>query len=213
MAECGQGEQLGLDPVDASLQGSIKTDLEEAADELDSQCLLPEVLISWGQPLGGGNGISQLGVSSARPPGVPSSMDLQSREEDLDAALSLMKLACSRLDVHSAADSVDCSGADDWAQHIHSIVLQPEAFKAGFISSRLPVWEFYFDKFGWSSKTKEVFTWLKEGLQCQWVPVDHPAQLKHPRYHKRLSLVHDLLVQTLGPDQARLALKSASHRQ
>ena len=64
----------------------------------------------------------------------------------------------------------------------------------------------YFDKYGWSNKAKMVFAWLQQGLNVQWVPVDHPAQVVHPRYSRRLQLVRELLAQTVEPENHSQAL-------
>ena len=201
------GEQLDPDIVDASLQCIMKTDLSEAADQLDSQRLLCEDHLPWwGRSADVGHGPSHMGVSSSRPPKIPSESFQQSSGEDLEAVKVMMREALSRLELHSNLEAVDASSHAEWAQQVHSIVLQPESFKAGFISTRLPVWQIYFDKYGWTSKAKMVCSWLKDGFNVQWVPIHHPSQLKHPRFQKRLKLVQDLLIKTVGPDRAMLAL-------
>lgn len=87
---------------------------------------------------------------------------------------------------------------DEWLACLHSFLLPLEHFRAGFASTRLEVWQYYFQHFGMTAKAKQVVQWLQHGLDMHWVPYDAASQQKHPKYHKKVQLVRKLLHHTLG---------------
>jgi hypothetical protein len=84
---------------------------------------------------------------------------------------------------------------------IDAVLLKPADFSAGYISERLPVWEAYFARFGYGSKTKEVLAWLRDGVKINWVPAFAPCQQAHPRFAKKIERVRAMLSQTVGPQR------------
>ena len=95
----------------------------------------------------------------------------------------------------------------EWLACVHSFLLPLEYFKAGFASTRLDVWQHYFEHFGMTAKAKQILQWLQHGLDIKWVPYDAESQQRHPKYRKKVQLVGKLLHQTPGPQGVDPALQ------
>ena len=80
------------------------------------------------------------------------------------------------------------------------LLFKAESFTAGFISSRLSLFELYFKSAGTlTANALTILRRLQEGLPIAWVSHDHRAQQQYPRYAARLKLVGEVLLQTVGP--------------
>lgn len=87
---------------------------------------------------------------------------------------------------------------EQWLMEVKQFLLPADHFVAGFIATRLPIWQKFFDHFGWTAKAHEIIDWLMKGLAVRWVPVIAESQQQHPRYEHRLQLVRALLARTVG---------------
>ena len=87
---------------------------------------------------------------------------------------------------------------DEWLSRVKVFLLPPDLFQAGFISTRLAVWQKYLDVTGWTARAKLIVDWLANGLSIRFVPIDAGCQAKHPRFEERIMLVRTLLEKTVG---------------
>ena len=85
---------------------------------------------------------------------------------------------------------------DERLASVHSLLFPLEHSRAGFISTRLEVWQYYIQRFGTTAKAQQILQWLQHGLNVHWVSCDAAIQQKHPRYRKKVQLVRELLHHT-----------------
>ena len=192
----------------ASYEGLINPELDEPAhfldgseafqDELDGQQLESEPWLGH-QATGQLQSITTLN----KPPDPP---DLQPT-----AGMQLMIHAIAMLEgvQPRLPDMTD----DEWLACVHSFLLPLQHFRAGFASTRLDVWQHYFQHFGMTAKAKHILQWLQHGLDIQWVAFDAVSQQKHPRYKKKVHLVRELLHHTVGPPGVEPALHGTQPQQ
>ena len=185
----------------ASNEGLINPGLEEPAQLLDGSDALQEELDEQQLEPGPHTGHQATGQQQfinipCRPPD-PASMQPA-------VGLHLIQQAISMLEGVSPPlpDMID----EDWLAYVHKFVLPLQHFRAGFISTRLAVWQCYFKHFGLTAKAKQILQWLQHGLDIHWVPYDAASQHKHPKYHKRLQLIRELLRKTVGAHRVEAAL-------
>ena len=95
---------------------------------------------------------------------------------------------------------------DEWLAFVQSFLPPLECFRAGFMSTRLEVWQCYFQHFGMIAKAKQILQWLRHGLDIHWVPHDASSQQTHPKYRKKVQLVRELLQKTVGAQGVEPAL-------
>ena len=113
-----------------------------------------------------------------------------------DAGMALLLEALEALQ-HGQHPSGDLSDAD-WLSAVHAFLLPPQLFQAGYISTRLTVWQRYFDVMGWTAKAKLIVDWLARGLRINFVPIHADCQQRHSRFHDRVMQVRNLLDRNIG---------------
>ena len=185
----------------ASYGRHVNTELEPPAANF-----LPDMEEIWQDELDGQQVVLEA-PSGLQEPEKPESITIPLRPPDQPelqpkAGLDLMHHAIAML-IGDAPGPQDMPDAQ-WLQHVNSILLPLEHFRAGFISSRIDSWRLYFQQFGLITKAQQILQWLEYGLDISWVPVDAPTQQLHPRYAKRLELVKALLAKSLGAEQSKL---------
>ena len=184
--------------INANGDGYINHLLMEAADELDSQELERPQKASH---------ISNFRLMSPLPRDSP---DLLSPS----AAIILIQDASRRLCTSSPQDALlGFRDEQGWQEDVQSLLQHPEDFLAGFISTRLPVWQLYFQRFGMTKRAKEILHWLDDGLSICWVPFNDWHQIRHPRFNQRLQLVKRLLANTVGEDLVDEYLEGSEPKQ
>ena len=113
-----------------------------------------------------------------------------------DAGMALLLEALDELQ-HKQHPLDDLSDAD-WLSTVHAFLLPPELFQAGYISTRLAVWQKYFDVMGWTAKAKLIADRLARGLRIKFVPIHADCQQRHSRFHERVMQVRNLLDRSVG---------------
>ena len=183
----------GLDEPAQFLDGS-----EAMQDELDEQQLDPG-------PHSGHQATGQLQfiTISCRPPDPPAMQPA--------AGMHLMQQAIAIIE--GVQPPLPDMADDEWLACVHTFLLPLPQFRAGFISTRVEVWQCYFEHFGMTAKAQQILQWLQHGIDIHWVPHDAVCQQKHPKYRKRLQLVRELLHKTVGADGVEPALQGNEPQQ
>lgn len=152
-------------------------------DELDSEEWLTEGPIPEQQEPGPLNTV-HIPPRSADTPGMT-----------LAAGLHLMQQAIALLQNKGQMPDLP---DHQWLDYVESFLPPLPHFRAGFISTRIHVWQLYFRTFGKTAKSIKILSWLHHGLDINWVPYDAPCQQSHPRYKKKVQLIKQLLKETVG---------------
>lgn len=81
----------------------------------------------------------------------------------------------------------------DYFTRLTECLLDYKSFSAGFISSRVKIFETYFKAFGMQTKDKKVVKWLKDGVEILWTNPFAISQQVHPRYRQKVIRVQKML--------------------
>ena len=143
----------------ASSEGLVNPGLNEPAELLDGseafQNLLDEQQLE-AEPYSGHQATAQLLPITipCKPPDPPCMQPA--------AGMQLMKQAISMME--GTQPRLPDMSDDEWLAFVHSFLLPLQHFRAGFISTRLEVWQYFFQHFGMTAKAKKVLGWLQHGL-------------------------------------------------
>ena len=111
--------------------------------------------------------------------------------------LDLMRTVVKSLQQADDAIDVDVMTHDQLLQHIKGFMLDPAQFTAGSLRQHVVAWEFLFDSYGHSAKSRQVMDWIKHGVHLDFVSPCSEAQRKHPKFSSRLHVVEQLLLATV----------------
>lgn len=112
--------------------------------------------------------------------------------------LDMLEAASSRLQQLQDGSGYEMFDDAEFQSHMENIMLHPDDFEAGNLQNHLTAWKQFFHCFGHTAKSKQVLSWIEQGIQLDFVAVHAPSQLQHPRFGARLQLVQQLLIKTVG---------------
>jgi hypothetical protein len=88
----------------------------------------------------------------------------------------------------------------DWIKELTRDLRDPASFKAGGLRERAGVWEEFFKLTGNTSRSaQQVVRWVRDGIFCQMVEVEHPGQKAAPFHKKKVEIVSSMLKRALPP--------------
>ena len=116
--------------------------------------------------------------------------------QQMEEAVGQMEVAWGRLKglgLNPAWEPPD-EDPEQWLLSLKRDLPEPEAFKAGRLGAHAGVWEKFFQLAGNRTKAaKQVVRWLRDGVFCPFVAIDHPGQEAAPFHKKKLEIVRAML--------------------
>ena len=95
------------------------------------------------------------------------------------------------------------SGSLWWSRVEESLIRDlpdPDQFRAGQLRVHAAVWEEYFSRSGNNTKAaKQVSRWIRDGIHCPMVEVEHQGQQAAPFHRKKVEIVRAMLQRALPP--------------